>query len=75
MTDFDARSNARDFSRKDAKEKEDEIRLSPEWRHWSRKERIFRLREGCFSFRKALASICRIRSLVTENCCPTSSSV
>jgi hypothetical protein len=32
-------------------------------------------RHGCFSFRSALASICRIRSRVTENCWPTSSSV
>lgn len=32
-------------------------------------------RLGCLSFRSALASICRIRSRVTENCWPTSSSV
>jgi hypothetical protein len=32
-------------------------------------------RLGCLSFRSALASICRIRSRVTENCLPTSSSV
>ena len=32
-------------------------------------------RLGCFSFRSAFASICRIRSRVTENCWPTSSSV
>jgi hypothetical protein len=32
-------------------------------------------RLGCLSFRIALASICRIRSRVTENCWPTSSSV
>lgn len=30
---------------------------------------------GCFSFLKALASICLILSLVTENCLPTSSRV
>ena len=30
---------------------------------------------GCLSFLKALASICLIRSLVTENCNPTSSKV
>ena len=30
---------------------------------------------GCLSFRKALASICLILSLVTENCKPTSSNV
>ena len=32
-------------------------------------------RLGCLSFRIAFASICRIRSRVTENCWPTSSSV
>jgi hypothetical protein len=32
-------------------------------------------RLGCFSFLSALASICRIRSRVSENCWPTSSSV
>jgi hypothetical protein len=32
-------------------------------------------RLGCLSFRSALASICRIRSRVTENCWPTCSSV
>ena len=32
-------------------------------------------RFGCLSFRSALASICRIRSRVTENCWPTCSSV
>src|SRR5271156_5202015 len=32
-------------------------------------------RLGCMSFRSALASICRIRSRVTENCWPTCSSV
>jgi hypothetical protein len=32
-------------------------------------------RLGCLSFRSALASICRMRSRVTENCCPTSSKV
>ena len=36
--------------------------------YWSKKDRIFRLRLGCFSFRSAFASICRIRSRVTENC-------
>ena len=30
---------------------------------------------GCFNFLKPFASICLILSLVTENCCPTSSSV
>ena len=43
--------------------------------YWSRKLRIFRLRDGCFSFRSAFASIWRMRSRVTENCWPTSSSV
>ncbi len=33
------------------------------------------LREGCFNFRIALTSICRIRSRVTSNSCPSSSSV
>ena len=46
-----------------------------EMRYWSRNDRIFRLRLGCFSFRSAFASICRMRSRVTLNCCPTSSSV
>jgi hypothetical protein len=32
-------------------------------------------RLGCFSFLSALASICRIRSRVNENGCPTSSRV
>src|ERR1019366_8247084 len=32
-------------------------------------------RLGCLSFRSAFASICRMRSRVTENCRPTSSSV
>jgi hypothetical protein len=32
-------------------------------------------RLGCLSFRSAFASICRMRSRVTENCWPTSSSV
>src|SRR5205823_5228555 len=41
----------------------------------SKKLRSFLLRDGCFSFRSALASICRMRSRVTENCWPTSSSV
>ena len=41
----------------------------------SRKLRSFLLRLGCFSFLSAFASIWRMRSLVTENCCPTSSSV
>ncbi len=44
-------------------------------RYWSKKLRIFLDRLGCFNFRSALASICRIRSRVTLNCCPTSSSV
>ena len=43
--------------------------------YWSRNDLIFRDRDGCFNFRNALASICRIRSRVTLNCCPTSSSV
>jgi hypothetical protein len=34
----------------------------------SKKLRNFRDRLGCFNFRKAFASICRIRSRVTENC-------
>src|ERR1700681_3915232 len=41
----------------------------------SRKERNFLDLEGCFSFRNAFASIWRMRSRVTENCWPTSSSV
>ena len=32
-------------------------------------------RLGCLSLRSALASICRIRSRVTENCWPTCSNV
>ncbi|MDR7103171.1 hypothetical protein J2X37_002348 [Croceicoccus sp. BE223] len=43
--------------------------------YWSRKLRILRLRLGCLSFLSALASIWRMRSRVTENCWPTSSSV
>jgi hypothetical protein len=43
--------------------------------YWSRKLRILRERDGCLSLRKAFASIWRMRSRVTENCCPTSSSV
>ena len=41
----------------------------------SRKLRSFLLRLGCFSFLSAFASICLLRSRVTENCWPTSSSV
>src|SRR5258708_4788160 len=41
----------------------------------SRKLRNLRDLDGCFSFRSALASIWRMRSRVTENCWPTSSSV
>jgi transposase-like protein len=41
----------------------------------SRKLRSFRLRLGCFSLRNAFASIWRMRSRVTLNCWPTSSSV
>jgi hypothetical protein len=41
----------------------------------SRKLRSFRLRLGCLSLRSAFASIWRMRSRVTENCWPTSSSV
>jgi hypothetical protein len=41
----------------------------------SRKLRSFRDLDGCFNFRSAFASICRMRSLVTENCSPTSSGV
>jgi hypothetical protein len=40
-----------------------------------RKLRSLLERLGCLSFRSALASICRIRSRVTENCWPTCSSV
>src|SRR5487761_515951 len=48
----------------------------PESRHQvSRNERSLRERLGCLSLRSALASIWRIRSRVTENCWPTSSSV
>src|SRR5262249_14316591 len=36
---------------------------------------IERARLGCVSLRSAFASICRIRSRVTANRCPTSSSV
>src|SRR6516225_1412726 len=60
--DVDARHNRR------AEATEDESQLS-------RKLRSFRLRLGCFSLRSALASIWRMRSRVTENCWPTSSSV
>src|SRR4030088_669434 len=42
---------------------------------WSRKLRSIRDRLGCFSLRSALASIWRMRSRVTENCWPASSSV
>src|SRR5688572_21377962 len=41
----------------------------------SRKLLSCSLRLGCRSFRNALASICRMRSRVTSNCLPTSSSV
>ena len=41
----------------------------------SRNERSFLDRDGCFNFRSAFASIWRMRSRVTENCWPTSSSV
>ena len=41
----------------------------------SRKLRSLRLRLGCLSLRRALASIWRIRSRVTLNCWPTSSRV
>src|SRR5688500_5366759 len=41
----------------------------------SRKLRSLRERLGCLSLRSALASIWRMRSRVTENCWPTSSSV
>src|SRR4029079_9854105 len=42
---------------------------------WSRKLFSRSEREGCRSLRNALASIWRIRSRVTSNCLPTSSSV
>ena len=50
------------------------------WRHdhpaqLSRKVLRILDRLGCFSFLKALASIWRMRSRVTENCWPTSSKV
>jgi hypothetical protein len=41
----------------------------------SRKLRSTLDRPGCLSFLSALASICRIRSRVSENCLPTSSKV
>ena len=41
----------------------------------SKNDRSFRERLGCLSLRRAFASIWRIRSRVTENCWPTSSSV
>ena len=41
----------------------------------SRKLRSVRLRLGCFNLRSAFASIWRMRSRVTLNCCPTSSKV
>jgi len=41
----------------------------------SRNDLSFLDLDGCFSLRSAFASICRIRSRVTENCWPTSSSV
>ena len=43
--------------------------------YFSRKLRSARARDGCFSFRSALASICRMRSRVTENTWPTCSRV
>src|ERR1700709_343797 len=49
--------------------------LAAPFRQLSRKLRSFRDRLGCFSLRSAFASIWRMRSLVTENCWPTSSSV
>src|ERR1700735_835268 len=39
----------------------------------SRNDLSFLDLDGCFSFLSTLASICRMRSLVTENCWPTSS--
>ena len=42
---------------------------------YSRKSLRTLLRVGCLSFLRAFASICRMRSLVTPNSCPTSSSV
>ncbi|MEA2823509.1 MAG: hypothetical protein QOJ86_5513, partial [Bradyrhizobium sp.] len=39
-----------------------------ERRQLSRKLRSFRDLDGCFSLRSAFASICRMRSRVTENC-------
>src|ERR1700694_3711400 len=42
---------------------------------YSRKLLSILERLGCFSLRSALASIWRMRSRVTENCWPTSSSV
>ena len=41
----------------------------------SKNDRSLRDRDGCLSLRSALASIWRIRSRVTLNCWPTSSSV
>ena len=41
----------------------------------SKKLRSFLDLLGCFSFRSAFASIWRMRSRVTQNCWPTSSSV
>jgi hypothetical protein len=51
------------------------FRLNSKRTQLSRNDRSLRERLGCLSFLSALASICRIRSRVTENCWPTSSSV
>lgn len=50
------------------------IRQDPA-RFYSKKSFSFLLRLGWRNLRKALASICRIRSLVTPKTCPTSSRV
>src|SRR5665647_2185964 len=48
------------------------VRVKPQL---SKNDRNFLDLDGCFSLRSALASIWRMRSRVTENCWPTSSSV
>src|SRR2546428_12638159 len=50
------------------------VAAPPPHQSWRKLLRILD-RLGCFSFLRALASIWRMRSRVTENCWPTSSSV
>ena len=53
----------------------DGVDAAPRPPQLSKKLRSFLDRLGCLSFRSAFASIWRMRSRVTENCWPTSSSV